>query len=129
VTTSARTQRVITRATTVSDIHDDGVLIANLLVQLYGVKVLFSWPGTTGNRKFFHDYHGRDHFLVLGDIISKMDGLEPTFLNPGDGVNLEPGMIHAVISRTNWAIGSWEYVDAESFDPTRFGQGRNGFLT
>jgi len=119
---------IITPATTVSDIHDDGALIANFLVQLYGVKVLFSWPGTTANRKFFRDYHGRDHFLVLGDAISKMDGLKLTFLNPGDGVNLEPGMIHALISLTNSAIGSWEYVDAEWFDTDEIRKGTKWLL-
>ena len=119
---------VITPATTISDIHDDGVLIATLLAQLYGAKLLFTWPATTANRKFFRDYHGRDHFLVLGDAISKMDGLKLTFLNPGDGVKLDPGMIHAVISLTNSAIGCWEYVDAEWFDTEEIQQGTEWLL-
>jgi hypothetical protein len=41
------------------------------------------------------------------------DGFKLTLLNPGAAVKLDPGMIHAVISPANSAIGCWEFVDAK----------------
>jgi hypothetical protein len=41
-----------------------------------------------------------------------MDGFKVTILHPGDAVMMEPGMIHAVVSPTNLAIGCWECMDA-----------------
>jgi hypothetical protein len=108
---------ILTPAGNVTDIHDDGVLSASLLVQVYGTKVLFTWPGSEANREYFRDSHGTAHHLRLGDAISKMtDGFKVTILNPLDAVKMEPGMIHAVVSPTNSAIGCWEYVNTTWLD-------------
>ena len=120
---------ILTPAGTISDIHDDGVLLASLLVQLYGIKVLFTWEGTEANREYFRESHGTTHHLRLGEAISKMmDGFKVTILNPGDAVKMESGMIHAVVSLTNSAIGCWEYVDARWFDSNDIRKGAEWVL-
>jgi hypothetical protein len=105
---------IYTPAGTITDIHDDGVLNAAVLVQLYGTKGLFTWPGTAANRAFFADSHGSTPPLRLREAGNNMpDGFKLTILKPGIAVNLDPGMIRAVISPVNSAIGSWDYVDAK----------------
>lgn len=108
---------IITPAGTITDVHCDCDIAASLLVQLYGTKVLFSWPGTKANRDYFQHSVGIDHHLRLPEAVSKMtEGFKFTILKPGDAVVLEPGMIHAVVSPENSAIGCWEYVDEKWFD-------------
>lgn len=108
---------ILTPAGTVTDIHCDSEIAASLLVQLYGTKVLFSWPGTKANRDYFQKSYGTEHHLRLPEAVSKMiEGFRLTILNPGDALVLKPGMIHAVVSPDNSAIGCWEYVDAKWLD-------------
>jgi hypothetical protein len=107
---------IMTPAATITDIHDDGGLSASWLVQLYGTKVLFSWPGTELNRKHFKDSHAREHGLRVREAIENLEGFKLNILNPGNAVRIDPGMIHAVVSPTNSAIGCWEYVDAKWLD-------------
>jgi len=114
---------IITPAGTITDIHDDSVISASFLVQLYGYKVFFSWPGSPNNREFFKDCHGRDHDLRLLEAIERMSGLKVTILKPGIGMELLLGMIHAVLSPTNSAIGCWEYVNAQWLDSDEIKEG------
>jgi len=115
---------IITPAGTITDIHDDSVISGSFLVQLYGYKVLLSWPGSPINREFFKDCHGTDHDLRLLEAIERMsEGLKVTILKPGIGVELLPGMIHAVLSPTNSAIGCWEYVNAQWLDSNEIKEG------
>ena len=115
---------IITPAGNISDIHDDSVISTSMLVQLYGYKVLLSWPGTQTNREYFKDCHGTDHDLRLFEAIERMpEGFKVTILKPCVGVKLDPGMIHAVMSPTNSAIGCWEYVDAQWLDGEEIKQG------
>ena len=74
-------------------------------MQLYGYKVLLSWPGSQTNRDYFerfHDIMGND--LQIVEAIERMSELKVTILSPGVGVKLWPGMIHAVLSPNNSAI-------------------------
>jgi len=85
-----------------------------MLVQLYGYKVLLSWPGSQTNRDYFGDFHGVvGHDLQILEAVERMSGLKVTILSPGVGVKLWPSMIHAVLSPNNSAIACWEYVDAQ----------------
>ena len=105
---------IITPAGKIADIHDDSVISASMLVQLYGYKVLLSWPGSLTNRDYFGDLHGVvGHDLQILTAIERMSELKVTILSPGVGVKLWPGMIHAVLSPNNSAIACWEYVDAQ----------------
>jgi hypothetical protein len=105
---------ILTPAGTITDIHDDSPMVGTLLVVVRGKKVIFSWPGTDANRKYFKDAHGVEHFLRLPEAVSKMpDGFKLTILNPGDALAMPPGTIHAVLSPINSAISCWEYVNAE----------------
>ena len=105
---------IMTPAATISDIHDDSMLSASFLVQIYGEKILFTWPASETNRKFFSECHGTKHGLKLREAIEKMtDGFRVTILYPGFGVKIDPGMIHAVVSISNSVIGCWEFVDAK----------------
>ena len=120
---------ILSPAGSITDIHDDGVLWGSLLVQLYGTKVIFSWPGTDANRKYFERAHGTQHHLRLSEAVLKMpDGFKLTILNPGVAVVMDPGMIHAVVSPTNSAIGSWEYVDARWLQDDHIREGTEWLL-
>ena len=44
------------------------------------------------------------------------DGFNVAILIPRYGVDLNPRVIHAVVSPTNSAIGCWEYVDAKRLE-------------
>jgi len=105
---------IFTPAGKITDIHDDSVISASMLVQLYGYKVLLSWPGSQTNRDYFGDFHGVvGHDLQILEAVERMSGLKVTILSPGVGVKLWPSMIHAVLSPNNSAIACWEYVDAQ----------------
>ena len=108
----------------VTDAHDDGVLQTGLLVQVYGEKILFTWEPTEANRKYLSGCHGTEHGLKLKGAIERMaDGFKVNILKPGVGVKMAPGMIHAIISTTNSAIGCWEYVDAKWLDDHKIEEG------
>jgi hypothetical protein len=108
---------IMTIAGNITDIHDDSAISTSMLANLYGIKILLSWPGSRTNRKYFRNCYGTTHDLRVLDAIKKMpEGFKVTILRPGIGVTLDPGMIHAVISPTNSAIGCWEYVDAQWLD-------------
>ena len=104
---------ILTPAATITDIHDDSVLSASMLVQLYGYKILLTWPATETNRMYFKDCHGTERYVRLEEAIREMAGLKVMILKPGDGVKMEPGKLHAVLSVTNSVISCWEYVDAK----------------
>jgi hypothetical protein len=105
---------IITPAGKITDIRDDSVISASLLFLLYGYKVLLTWPGSHTNREYFGDFHGVvGHDLQVLEAIDRMSGLKVTILSPGIGVELWPGMIHAVLSPRNSAIACWEFVKAQ----------------
>jgi len=115
---------IMTSAGTIIDIHDDGVLATSLHVQVHGTKLLFIWPGTQCNRKFFHVSHTTEHPLRLREAISEMgDEFKLTILNAGTTVHLEPGRIHAVVSPGNSTIACCEYVDAKMRDSAHIKEG------
>jgi hypothetical protein len=104
---------IIKPAGTLIDIHDDGPLTANALIQIVGHTVLLTWHGTDSNRRFFEPFHCTQHPFILSRALDSMTGLKVTILNPGVGVIMDAGMIYGEMSRDTSATGGWVFVKAE----------------
>lgn len=97
----------------ITDPHIDGTGSGLLLVQLFGTKVLFTWPASSENLKWMEDRHGiKRGPLKLFQAIGEMSQMCVTVLTANKSVELAPGMIHAVMSPNNSAIAGWDFVNA-----------------
>jgi len=108
-----RLTTTITPAGSITDPHIDGSGSGLLLFQLFGTKVLFTWPSSVRNLHWFEPRHGlRQGSLILDRAIQELSGLRLTILERHEVVELAPGMIHAVMSPNNSAISGWNFVRA-----------------
>ena len=97
----------------ISDPHIDGCGSGLFLVQLFGEKLLFTWPASELNLKWMEARHGiKRGPLKLLVALDELEGLSVILLQPNNTVALEPGMIHAVMSLSNSAIAGWDFVKA-----------------
>ena len=94
------------------DVHDDGPLTANVLVQIVGHTIFFTWPGTESNRRFFEPFHCTQHPFILSRALECMTDLNVTILSPGMGVIMNVDMIYAEMSPETSATEGWVFVKA-----------------
>lgn len=80
---------IIKPAGTLIDVHDDGSLTANVLIQVVGHTIILSWPRTDTNQRFFGPFHCTQHPFILSRALDSMTGLKVTILNPGMGVVMD----------------------------------------
>ena len=103
----------ISPAGSITDPHIDGTGSGLFLVQLFGTKLLFTWPASSENLQWMDDRHGiKKGPLKLLKAIDEMSGMHVTPLTAHQSVELAPGMIHAVMSPNNSAIAGWDFVNA-----------------
>jgi hypothetical protein len=118
-----RLTTTISPAGSITDPHIDGTGSGLFLVQLFGTKLLFTWPATSENLRWMDDRHGiKRGPLKLLNAIDEMSEMCVTPLTAHQTVELAPGMIHAVMSPNNSAIAGWDFVNArwlESHDVQR----------
>ena len=108
-----RLTSTLSPAGSITDPHIDGTGSGLLLVQLFGTKVLFTWPASPENLKWMNDRHGiKRGPLKLFQAIDEMSQMCVTVLTAHKSVELAPGMIHAVMSPNNSAIAGWDFVNA-----------------
>ena len=97
----------------ISDPHIDGCGSGLFLVQLFGEKLLFTWPATVRNLEWMEDRHGiKRGPLKLLSALQILEGMSITLLQKNDAVELEPGMIHAVMSLSSSGIAGWDFAKA-----------------
>ena len=97
----------------ISDPHIDGCGTGLYLVQLFGEKILFTWPASASNLRWMEDRHGiKRGPLKLLEAMDELSGMSVNLLQKFESVELEPGMIHAVISLSHSAIAGWDFVNA-----------------
>lgn len=98
-------------AGSITDPHIDGTGSGLCLFEVFGLKLLFTWPASAPNLKWMEDRHGiKRGPLKLSQAIDEMSGMSVTPLEGHKGVLLDPGMIHAVMSVENSAISGWDFV-------------------
>jgi hypothetical protein len=96
----------------ISDPHIDGCGTGLFLVQLFGEKLLFTWPASTHNLQWMEDRHGiKRGPLKLLDALDELSGMSVNMLHKFESVELEPGMIHAVMSLSPSAIAGWDFAN------------------
>ena len=104
---------IATPAGTIIDICDNCILTASALIVVVGEKLLFTWPNTPENREYYKTHHGTQNSFALLQAIDRMSGLKATVLRKGEGVIMERGMIHVVLSPVNSAVSRWIFVDSK----------------
>jgi hypothetical protein len=96
----------------ISDPHIDGCGTGLFLVQLFGEKLLLTWPASAHNLQWMEDRHGiKRGPLKLLDAIDELTGMSVNLLHKFESVELEPGMIHAVMSLSPSAIAGWDFAN------------------
>lgn len=107
----------ISPAGSITDPHIDGTGSGAFLFQLFGTKLLFTWPASSENLEWMNTQHGiKKGPLKLSQAIEEMSQMCVTGLTSHQGVILDPGMIHAVMSPNNSAIAGWDFVNATWMD-------------
>jgi hypothetical protein len=108
-----RLTTTLSPAGSITDPHIDGTGSGLLLLQLFGTKILFTWPASSENLKWMNDRHGiKKGPLKLLQAIDELTEMCVNVLNAHESVELAPGMIHAVMSPNNSAIAGWDFVNA-----------------
>jgi hypothetical protein len=109
-----RLTTTITPAGSITDPHVDGTGSGLFLFQLFGTKILFTWPASSHNLEWLEAIHGiKRGPLRLSNAVKEMTQMCITVLTRKQSVVLAPGMIHAVMSPNNSAISGWDFVKAE----------------
>jgi hypothetical protein len=109
-----RLTTTISPAGSITDPHIDGTGSGLYLFQLFGTKVLFTWPASVENLQWMEKMglHGRKRGpLTLSQAIDELSELRVNVLSGHKSVALDPGMIHAVMSPDNSAIAGWDFVN------------------
>jgi hypothetical protein len=108
-----RLATTISPAGSITDPHIDGTGSGLLLLELFGTKVLFTWPASTENLRWMDNQHGiKRGPLKLLRAMDEMSQMCVNVLTAHKSVELAPGMIHAVISPNNSAISGWDFINA-----------------
>ena len=107
-----RLTTTISPAGSITDPHIDGTGSGLVLLELFGTKVLFTWPASNENLNWMNDQHGvKRGPLKLLQAIVEMSEMCVNVLTANMSVELTPGMIHAVISPNNSAIAGWDFIN------------------
>lgn len=108
-----RLTTTISPAGSITDPHIDGTGSGLILLELFGTKILFTWPASTENLKWMNDQHGiKRGPLKLLRAIDELSEMRVNVLTAHRSVELTPGMIHAVMSPSNSAIAGWDFINA-----------------
>jgi hypothetical protein len=103
----------ISPAGSITDPHIDGSGSGAALCQLFGTKLVLTWPASSENLKWMEDRHGiKEGPLKLLSALDEMSDMRVTTLFASQCMILDPGAIHAVLSLDNSAISSCDFVDA-----------------
>jgi hypothetical protein len=104
---------VLTPAFTISRPHIDSCGRGQILLLVYGLKLLLWWDGSEALRELFANLHGASKGDYTWTAIKKWPGMRWTILHPGEYILMHPGTIHAVLSPVNSAIAGWYFVKEE----------------
>jgi hypothetical protein len=97
----------------ITDPHIDGTGSGLILLELFGTKILFTWPASAENLRWMNDQHGvKRGPLKLLRAIDELSAMRVNVLTEHKSVELTPGMIHAVMSASNSAIAGWDFINA-----------------
>jgi hypothetical protein len=108
-----RLTTTISPAGSITDPHIDGTGSGLLLLELFGTKVLFTWPASMENLRWMEYQHGiKRGPLKLLRAMEELSQMCVNVLTAHKSVELTPGMIHAVISPNNSAISGWDFINA-----------------
>jgi hypothetical protein len=104
---------------TFTNCHWDLHGIAQIIVQVFGKKLWYTWPGTVDNLKIFAPYYHMPSQEVQFNIpraLKELSGLEIVYLDqPGQLFYLKPYTIHTCIGITNSGHIGHTYVSYPDF--------------
>jgi len=96
----------VTTAGHITEVHQDGIWDASILIQLLGEKIIFTWPPTPTNLNLAAKCHRSDKSWLLNAIQHLEEG-KMTHLTPGCKIFLPQGELHAVLSLTPSALAGY----------------------
>ena len=101
---------VITPAFTISRPHLDDCGRGQVLLCVYGVKLLFWWEDSIELRKLFAEIHASSKGDYTRTAVRTWPGLRWTILHVREYIEMIPGTVHAVLSAENSAMAGWHHM-------------------
>jgi hypothetical protein len=84
----------------------------SVLTTLFGTNVVFSWHRTAENLNWMESRYGVNRPIMLPFLMEDLVDVSVTILNKNQAVQLDSGVIYAVMSPNNSAFSRWEFVKA-----------------
>lgn len=109
---------VISPAGAITAPHIDHTMVPVLFTMFFGLKVFIFWPATAKNLQIYGDLGlHRNAFASSVQLgLERLESGQCSLLKEKDIFVLPPGGIHAVLSISNSALGSVQFVAAEYLD-------------
>jgi len=111
-------ESIMTPAGHITGPHIDHCGNGSGVLEVLGVKVVFSWAPNPNNLRWMAQRHMVTRVKDLLEGREDMTKLTVSVLFPGEGVRIDPAMPHAVISINNSAVTGWDYFDSNWIDDT-----------
>lgn len=103
----------VTPAGSITSLHEDGKGAGQILVVMYGWKVLMWWEDSDELREKYRPYHATTKGDMIVAAVRNWPGLKWACMGPRDYIEMKPGCIHAVITPVNSAISGWAFIQPE----------------
>jgi len=109
-------ESIMTPAGHITCPHIDHCGVGSAIVEVLGVKVVFAWAPNLNNLRWMAQRHMVTRPKDLLEAVENMSELRVWVLFRGEGIYIDPGVPHAVISINNSAVSGWDYVDSNWLD-------------